>query len=114
MAVNATPQKPTARKRKKSGALPDGLAQFTLDELAPETASSESETESPASEPEAHPVNEQPEQLGFDSLVEQEPEAGHRKPPVFGDVGAASRSAPGRRKGKKKAELPEGVYQSSL
>ncbi len=90
--------------------MPDGVGQFTLVNLEPETGNPEAGTGNQASEPEPPPVNEQPEQLGLHLLEEQEPEEGHRKPPVFGGVGVASR----RRKAKKKAGLPEGVTQTSL
>jgi len=138
MAVAAPPQKSTGSRKKKSGTLPDGAAQFTLEDLfdipseAPETLV----LSAPAGK--AQPVVEwaaRPEQLGFNLLAEQEPEAlprhpfyvkasedksyggqaGSRKPAVFGNIGAASQSAaPGRRRRKKKASLPEGVYQSSM
>ena len=122
MAV-AAPPKPPARK-KKSGALPSGMEQFSLEELFAAIPELQELEEPPVPAIKTQPVYRQPgnpRQLGFDSLEEL----------LSGDVsavpreiraggagsgwGGVSRSAsPGRRKTRKKTALPEGVYQSSL
>ena len=123
MAV-AAPPKPPARK-KKSGALPSGIEQFSLvKELFAAIPELQELEEPPVPAIKIQPVYRQPgnpRQLGFDSLEEllsgdvsafpREIQAGG----AGSGWGGVSRSAsPGRRKTRKKTALPEGVYQSSL
>src|SRR5712692_7585064 len=100
MAVAAPPERPPARKRQKSGTLPDGVEQFTLEDLFAIPSEAPEPFVPSALAVKAQPVVERAaglKQLGFDSLAEQEPEvllrqgyggqAGSRKPAVFGDIG---------------------------
>src|SRR5450755_4172953 len=117
MVVAAPPENLPARKKRKSGASPDGVEQYSLEGLFALSDSLEPEA-LPASAIEEPPPSARPgqvRQLDFYVLADQEPGPGTWKPAVFGNVGAASRSAaPGRRKVKKSTALPEGVSQPAL
>lgn len=117
MAVAAPPAKPSARKRRKSGALPDGMKQHSLEALFAPAQVREPEV-LPAPVIEAPPIVIHPaqvSQLDFDALMAQEPDAGGWTQGAFSNRGAVSRSAASSRtKRKKKPSLPEGIKQFSF